>query len=191
MLYNTFCVFFFLKVILDEVQLTVLSMAKSYVKFEVSNDVVSKTYEALQLAKQSGTVRKGSNEVTKSVERGLATFVVIAADVEPEEGSGTPARPVRAEEDRYSYVSNKADLGKSIGMTVPCTAIAVENAGTAANAIKDIISKVTGSMPSAPSQRQEQKPQQEKESKPRAPKKQQAPQGAPTKPEEPAQPEQQ
>ena len=60
-------------------------MAKSYVKFEVSNDVVAKTYEALQLAKQSGVVKKGANEVTKSVERGLASFVVIAGDVEPEE----------------------------------------------------------------------------------------------------------
>lgn len=60
-------------------------MAKSYVKFEVSNEVVAKTYEALQLAKQSGSVKKGANEVTKSVERGLATFVVIATDVEPEE----------------------------------------------------------------------------------------------------------
>lgn len=191
MLYNTFCVFFFLKVILDEVQLTVLSMAKSYVKFEVSNDVVSKTYEALQLAKQSGTVRKGSNEVTKSVERGLATFVVIAADVEPEEVVVHLPGLCEQKKIAYSYVPNKADLGKSIGMTVPCTAIAVENAGTAANAIKDIISKVTGSMPSAPSQKQEQKPQQEKESKPKAPKKQQAPQAAPVKPEEPAQAEQQ
>ena len=145
-------------------------MAKSYVKFEVSNDVVSKTYEALQLAKQSGTVRKGSNEVTKSVERGLATFVVIAADVEPEEVVVHLPGLCEQKKIAYSYVPNKADLGKSIGMTVPCTAIAVENAGTAANAIKDIISKVTGSTPSAPSQKQEQKPQQEKESKPKAPK---------------------
>ena len=64
-------------------------MAKSYVNFEVSNDVVSKTYEALQIVKQSGKVRKGANEVTKSVEQGLASFVVIAGDVEPEEGWST------------------------------------------------------------------------------------------------------
>ena len=56
-------------------------MAKSYVKFEVSKDVAGKIAEALRLAKQSGTIRKGANEVTKSVERGLANFVVIAEDV--------------------------------------------------------------------------------------------------------------
>ena len=147
-------------------------MAKSYVKFEVSNDVVSKTYEALQLAKQSGTIRKGSNEVTKSVERGLATFVVIATDVEPEEVVVHLPGLCEQKKIAYSYVPNKTDLGKSIGMNVPCTAIAVENAGTASNAIKDIISKVTGSAPSvAPAAKQEPKP--EKEQKPKAPKKQQ------------------
>jgi hypothetical protein len=73
----------------------------------------------------------------------------------------------------YSYVPNKVDLGKSIGMNVPCTAVAVENAGTASNAIKDIISKVTGSTPSAAPQAK-QEPKAEKEAKPKAtPKKQQ------------------
>jgi large subunit ribosomal protein L7Ae len=148
-------------------------MAKSYVKFEVSNDVVSKTYEALQLAKQSGTVRKGSNEVTKSVERGLATFVVIATDVEPEEVVVHLPGLCEQKKIAYSYVPNKVDLGKSIGMNVPCTAVAVENAGTASNAIKDIISKVTGSTPSAAPQAK-QEPKAEKEAKPKAtPKKQQ------------------
>jgi large subunit ribosomal protein L7Ae len=167
---------FFLKVILDEVSLTVLYMAKSYVKFEVSNDVVSKTYEALQLAKQSGTIRKGSNEVTKSVERGLASFVVIAGDVEPEEVVVHLPSLCEQKKIAYSYVPSKLDLGKSIGLNVPCTAIAVENAGSAANAIKEITAKVTGSAPSA--QKQEQKPQQEKEAKPKAPKKAPAPQPA-------------
>ena len=44
----------------------------------------------------------------------------------------------------FSYVPSKIDLGKSIGLNVPCTAIAVENAGSADHNIKDIISKVTG-----------------------------------------------
>lgn len=149
---------FFLKVILDEVNPTVLSMAKSYVKFEVSSDVVSKTYEALQLAKQSGTIRKGSNEVTKSVERGLASFVVIASDVEPEEVVVHIPSLCEQKKIPYSYVPSKVDLGKSIGINVPCTAIAVENAGGAANAIKDIIGKVTGS---APQPKAEHKPASE------------------------------
>ncbi|MDE1871627.1 MAG: 50S ribosomal protein L7Ae [Candidatus Micrarchaeota archaeon] len=150
-------------------------MAKSYVKFEVSNEVVSKTYEALQLAKQSGTIRKGSNEVTKSVERGLASFVVIAGDVEPEEVVVHIPSICEQKKIPYSYVPSKADLGKSIGLNVPCTAIAVENAGSAAAAIKEITGKVSGMAPQEKGpaeQKQEQKP--EKEQKPKPQKKQQA-----------------
>ena len=60
-------------------------MAKSYVKFQVTKEVADKALEAVRMAKQSGSVRKGINEVTKSVERNLASPVVIAEDVEPEE----------------------------------------------------------------------------------------------------------
>lgn len=164
-------------------------MAKSYVKFEVSNDVVSKTYEALQLAKQSGTIRKGSNEVTKSVERGLASFVVIAGDVEPEEVVVHIPSLCEQKKIVYSYVPSKLDLGKAIGLNVPCTAIAVENPGSAAAAIKEISAKVTGMAPKSaapqPEHKAHDKPQQPKESKPKAPKKEEsAPEtaGAPTAP---------
>ncbi len=119
-------------------------MAKSYVNFTVSSEVVAKTLEALQLAKASGAVRKGANEVTKSVERGLATFVVIAEDVEPEEVVVHIPKLCEAKKISYSYVPKKIDLGKAIGMNVPCTAVAIETQGTAAAAIKDIVSKTTG-----------------------------------------------
>ncbi len=145
-------------------------MAKSYVKFEVSNDVVSKTYEALQLAKQSGTIRKGANEVTKSVERGLASFVVIAGDVEPEEVVVHIPGLCEQKKIAYSYVPSKIDLGKAIGLNVPCTAIAVENAGSAAGAIKDITGKITGTSQSQAKAAAAPAPEH-KEAKPKAPKK--------------------
>lgn len=120
-------------------------MAKSYVKFEVSNEVVAKTYEALQLAKQSGSIKKGANEVTKSVERGLATFVVVATDVEPEEVVMHIPMLCDQKKISYTFVPSKQELGKSIGLIVPCAAIAVENQGTANAAIKDITGRITGS----------------------------------------------
>jgi large subunit ribosomal protein L7Ae len=119
-------------------------MAKSYVKFEVSNEVVSKTYEALQMARQAGPIRKGANEVTKSVERGIASFVVIATDVEPEEVVMHIPTLCEQKKVAFTYVPSKLELGKAIGMSVPCAAIAVENQGNASTAIKEIISKVTG-----------------------------------------------
>ena len=147
-------------------------MAKSYVNFEVSNDVVSKTYEALQIVKQSGKVRKGANEVTKSVEQGLATFVVIAGDVEPEEVVVHIPKICEQRKIPYSFVPSKLELGKSIGLNVPCTAVAVESAGTAQHNISDIISKVTGVAPSAASA-------EKKEAKPAAAQKQRPAKAAP------------
>jgi large subunit ribosomal protein L7Ae len=110
-------------------------MAVSYVKFEVSEEVVAKTYEALQLAKRTGTVRKGVNEVTKSIDRGLASLVVIAGDVTPEEV--VVHIPVLCEQKKvpYSFVPKKTDLGKAIGLNVPCTSVVIEKAGNAEQSV--------------------------------------------------------
>lgn len=162
-------------------------MAKSYVKFEVSNEVVAKTYEALQLAKQSGSVKKGANEVTKSVERGLASFVVIATDVEPEEVVMHIPMICEQKKIAYTYVPSKQELGKSIGLIVPCAAIAVENQGTATAQIKDIIGKITGvSRAAAPKAAVSEQPKAEKKpARQRAPKKE-SPAQAPSAPSEAA-----
>src|SRR5207244_1297765 len=52
-----------------------------YVRFEMPKELVDKTYQSIELAKETGKVRKGTNEVTKLVERGEAQFVVLAEDV--------------------------------------------------------------------------------------------------------------
>jgi len=134
-------------------------MAKSYVKFEVSKEVADKIVEAVRLAKQSGNVRKGANEVTKSIERGLATFVVIAEDVEPEEV--VMHIPTLCEQKKipYAYVPTKEALGKAVGLNVPCTSIAIEKAGQAEGAIKDIISRITGKEVKEQKESKEQKEQ--------------------------------
>jgi large subunit ribosomal protein L7Ae len=160
-------------------------MPKSYVNFEVSDEVVSKTYEALQLAKQSGTIRKGANEVTKSIERGLASFVVIAADVDPEEV--VVHLPVLCGQKKiaYSYVPSKTELGKAIGLNISCAAIAVENAGKASQQIKEIISRVVGVTP----HEQAQKPAPKEQGQKPAPK-EQVQKPAPTQAQKPAPKEQ-
>ena len=134
-------------------------MAKSYVKFEVSKEVADKIVEAIRLAKQSGAVRKGANEVTKSIERGLATFVVIAEDVEPEEV--VMHIPTLCEQKKipYAYVPTKEALGKAVGLNVPCTSVAVEKAGQAEGAIKDIVSRITGKEVKEQKEPKEQKEQ--------------------------------
>src|SRR2546427_321192 len=56
-------------------------MAKAiYVRFEVPKDLTDKIYQVVEVAKESGKIRKGTNEVTKLVERGEAQFVVMAEE---------------------------------------------------------------------------------------------------------------
>ena len=61
-------------------------MAKPYfVKFEVPENLVSPIYESLRVAVQTGKVKRGTNEATKAIERGVSKLIIIAEDVEPPE----------------------------------------------------------------------------------------------------------
>lgn len=117
-------------------------MAKMYVKFNVPKELAEKTYEALEIARSTGKVRKGTNEVTKYVERGQAKLVVIAEDVEPEEI--VAHLPVLCEERDipYTYVPNKLELGRVSGLEVTSAATCVVNAGKAKELIEDIVEKI-------------------------------------------------
>jgi len=42
-------------------------------------------YEAIELARKTGKIKKGFNEVTKTIEKGTAKLVVAANDVSPPE----------------------------------------------------------------------------------------------------------
>jgi large subunit ribosomal protein L7Ae len=117
-------------------------MAKIYVKFEVPKDLSEKAYEALEMVRGSGKISKGTNEVTKVVERGQAVLVVIAEDVEPEEI--VAHLPVLCDEKKisYIYVPSKEELGKASGLDVSTAAVAVVNAGKAKKTITEIAEKV-------------------------------------------------
>ncbi len=60
-------------------------MSKMYQQFEVPDELQNNALEALELARDTGKIKKGSNEATKAIERGIAQIVLIGGDVEPEE----------------------------------------------------------------------------------------------------------
>lgn len=64
------------------------------------------------------SVRKGTNETTKAIERSTAKLVYIALDVQPPEIVGHI--PLLCEEKKiaYLYIPTKKDLGKSSGLEV-------------------------------------------------------------------------
>lgn len=119
----------------------------SYVKFEVPKEISDRVINAVSVAKDTGRIRKGANETTKSIESGKAKLVVIAADVNPEEI--VMHLPILCEEKGvpFVYVPTKNDLGKAIGLTVSCAAIAIEDLGGAKGEIEDVIAKLGQKMP--------------------------------------------
>jgi large subunit ribosomal protein L7Ae len=155
-------------------------MAKSYVKFETPKEVSTRAYEAVEMARDSGGIRKGTNEVTKAIEKGEAKLVVIAEDVDPEEV--VMHLPMLCDEKKipYVYVPLKAELGKASGLGVSCAAIAIAKPGNAADAIKEIVTrlggKVGGRAEKAAEKKEEakageEKPAEKPAKKPRAPRK--------------------
>lgn len=114
-----------------------------FVRFETPKELGTQIYEAVEKARSTGRVSKGANEVTKQVERGAAKFVVMAEDVSPEEILAHV--PLLCEEKgiSYGYVASKAELGAACGLPVGTAAAAIVDAGTAGDAVEDVIKKVT------------------------------------------------
>lgn len=111
-------------------------------KTELSKEVVDKVYEAVESAKKTGKIKKGSNETTKAVERGVAKLVVVAKDTNPIEI--VMHLPILCEEKGIPFapVPSKEDLGAAAGLNVGTTAVAVTQEGDAKNIIKEITAKL-------------------------------------------------
>lgn len=114
----------------------------SYVKFETPKELVPPILDMLSMAKDNGRIKKGVNETTKSIERKTAQFVVIAEDVSPEEV--VVHLPILCEEKGipYAYIPTKVELGRSVGIDVGTSSIAVENAGGAGEKLQDILKRL-------------------------------------------------
>ncbi|HJT10891.1 MAG TPA: 50S ribosomal protein L7Ae [Candidatus Nitrosotalea sp.] len=119
-------------------------MAKAYyVKFQVPADLVSPIYEAVRVAHQSGKVKKGTNEVTKAIERGVSKLVVIAEDVEPPEV--VAHLPILCEEHNvaYAFVPSRQELGKALGIDVTSAAAAIMDSGDAQHIVDQIVASLS------------------------------------------------
>ena len=111
-------------------------------KFEVPKDLSDKAYQAVEIARKSGRVRKGTNESTKAVERGAAKLVVIANDVDPPEI--VAPLPYICDEKKipFIFVPSKEKLGNACGIDVAAGAVAIAEAGDAEKLVKDIVEKL-------------------------------------------------
>lgn len=109
-----------------------------YVRFEVPPEVAEKVYQAVELARKSGKIKKGTNETTKAVERGMAKLVVIAEDVDPPEV--VIHLPLLCEEKHvpYLYVPSKKRLGEAAGIQVAAASVAIIEPGEATTLVEEL-----------------------------------------------------
>jgi large subunit ribosomal protein L7Ae len=108
---------------------------------QVSKEVQDKVFEAIEIAKATGKIKKGTNEITKAIERGTAKLVAIAKDVSPPEI--VMHLPLLAKEKGVLCVevSTKEELGAAAGLDVGTASVAIINEGDGKAVLKEIMSK--------------------------------------------------
>jgi len=114
----------------------------AFVKFETPKEIIDQAYELVELARDSGKLRKGTNEVTKLVERGDALFVVLAEDVNPPEI--LMHMPVLCDERKvpFAFVPSRAELGNACGLEKPTASVAITDAGKGKPLLEDLAKKI-------------------------------------------------
>jgi large subunit ribosomal protein L7Ae len=88
-------------------------------------------YQIIEKAKKTGKVEKGTNEVTKAIERGVAKLVIYAKDVEPKEI--VQHLPLLCKEKNIpcQEADSKQKLGIAVGIPVSTSSVAIIEAGEA------------------------------------------------------------
>ena len=117
----------------------------SYVKYKVPEDLKNALKNALQKIADTrdSKIRKGMNEVTKSIERSSAKLVVMAEDVSPPEILFHV--PLLCEEKKiaYGYLPTRKELGNAARINVSASAISIENPGSGNESLlEDIVKKL-------------------------------------------------
>jgi len=113
-----------------------------YVDFDVPADLEDDALETLEVARDTGTVKKGTNETTKSVERGNADLVFVAEDVQPEEIVMHLPELADEKDIPFVFIATQDDVGHAAGLEVGSAAAAVVDAGDAQDDVDDIAAKV-------------------------------------------------
>ncbi len=98
-----------------------------------------KILHAVEVARDTGKVKVGTNETTKAVERGIAKLVIIAEDVDPKEI--VMHLPPLCDEKKIPYVKvkSKLELGRAAGIDVAAASVAIVEEGDAKKDIEEIV----------------------------------------------------
>jgi len=88
-------------------------------------------YQVIEKARRTGKIEKGTNEVTKAIERGTAKFVVYAADVEPKEIVQHIPALCKEKKIICKEADSKQKLGIAAGLPVSASSVVIIDVGEA------------------------------------------------------------
>ena len=105
----------------------------------MEKEVLELAFEVIELAKTSGKIKKGTNEVTKAIEKQKAKLVVVATDVSPAEI--VMHLPLLAKEKDIPCISGgtKEELGTAAGLGVGTGSIAVLDEGNGKEQLTKVV----------------------------------------------------
>ncbi|HJM18094.1 MAG TPA: ribosomal L7Ae/L30e/S12e/Gadd45 family protein [Candidatus Thalassarchaeaceae archaeon] len=91
-----------------------------HISFETPQDVQEQVYEMIKIIGKDGRgrLKKGSNEVTKSAERGTAQMIVMAENVNPSELLAHIPMICEEKGIPFIYVQDQSYLAEAAGMSV-------------------------------------------------------------------------
>ncbi|DAC31713.1 MAG TPA: 50S ribosomal protein L7ae [Candidatus Poseidoniales archaeon] len=98
-----------------------------HIAFETPKDIQEQVYELVKAIGKDGRgkIKKGANEVTKAAERGIASMIVMAENVNPGELLAHVPMICKEKGIPYIYVEDQGYLADSAGMTAGTRTAAV------------------------------------------------------------------
>ena len=98
-----------------------------HIAFETPKDIQEQVYELVKAIGKDGRgkIKKGANEVTKAAERGIASVIVMAENVNPGELLAHVPMICKEKGIPFIYVEDQGYLADSAGMTAGTRTAAV------------------------------------------------------------------
>jgi large subunit ribosomal protein L7Ae len=114
----------------------------TYVKFETPESLEKKILELIENCYRNGKIKKGTNEVIKSIERGESKLVVIAEDVNPPEVVYFMPKLCEERKVPFGYVKSRSDLGSKVAIGSTAS-ISITDIGKNEELLKQVTSELT------------------------------------------------
>jgi large subunit ribosomal protein L7Ae len=113
----------------------------TYVKFETPDGLQKSLLDLVENSYRNGKIKKGTNEVIKSIERGESKIVVISEDVNPPEV--VYYLPMLCDERKvpFAYVKSRSELGKRVGIA-SAASISITDFGKSEDLYKKITDEI-------------------------------------------------